>query len=97
MRIVFMGTPEFAAPPLKALIREGFNIVACVTQPDRKSGRGNRVAASPVKTTASAHGITVLQFERVSRAEGLEALVSLSPDLLVTAAFGQILSKKVLG
>ena len=95
-RIVYMGTPEFAVPPLEALIREGFAVIACVTQPDRPSGRGNRMAVSPVKATAMVHGISVLQFERLSRAEGLEALSSLSPDLFVTAAFGQILSKKAL-
>ena len=96
MRIVYMGTPEFAVPPLEALIREGFSVIACVTQPDRPSGRGNRMAVSPVKAVAAAHSIPVLQFERVSRADGPEALSRLSPDLFVTAAFGQILSKKVL-
>lgn len=96
MRIVYMGTPEFAVPPLQALIREGFSVVACVTQPDRPSGRGNRVSVSAVKAVALEHAIPVLQFERVSRADGPEALAALSPDLFVTAAFGQILSKKVL-
>lgn len=96
MRIVFMGTPAFAVPPLAALLDAGFEVVACVTQPDRPSGRGNRVDACPVKQLAVSRDVPVLQFERVSRQEGLDALRALSPDLFVTAAFGQILSRKVL-
>lgn len=96
MRIIYMGTPEFAVPPLIALLNEGYSVIACVTQPDRPSGRGNRMSVSPVKAAATSHGIPVLQFDRISRGEGLEALQNLSPDLFVTAAFGQILSKKAL-
>lgn len=96
MRIIYMGTPAFAVPPLAALLDAGYDVVACVTQPDRPSGRGHRVMACPVKQLAVLRGVPVLQFERVSRQEGLDALRALAPDLLVTAAFGQILSRKVL-
>lgn len=96
MRIVFMGTPEFAVPSLEALIKEGYEVVAAVTQPDRPVGRKKTLTPPPVKVCAQAHGVPVLQFERIRRKEGREALSALRPDLFVTAAFGQILSKAVL-
>lgn len=96
MRIVFMGTPEFAVPSLRAMLDAGYDVVAAVTQPDRPSGRGNRLAACPVKLLALERGVPVYQFERIRRQEGLDALRALQPDLCVTAAFGQILSKKLL-
>ena len=95
MRIVFMGTPEFAVPSLRAMIREGFNVVGVFTQPDRPKGRGNKLTPSPVKVTALENGIPVFQPERI-RKDGVEDLRALRPDLCVTAAFGQILSKEVL-
>lgn len=96
MRIVFMGTPAFAVPSLAALLDAGYDVVAAVTQPDRPSGRGKRLTACPVKELAVSRGVPVLQFERIRKQEGLDALRALSPDLFVTAAFGQILSQKVL-
>ncbi|MGN1250553.1 MAG: methionyl-tRNA formyltransferase [Candidatus Spyradocola sp.] len=96
MRIVFMGTPEFAVPSLEALIGAGYEVVAAVTQPDRPVGRKKTLTPPPVKVCAQAHGVPVLQFERIRRKEGREALTALQPDLFVTAAFGQILSKAVL-
>ena len=96
MRIVFMGTPAFAVPSLAALLDAGHEVVAAVTQPDRPSGRGNRLTPCPVKELAVSRDVPVLQFERIRRQEGLDALRALSPDLFVTAAFGQILSQKVL-
>lgn len=96
MRIVFMGTPAFAAPSLEALLEGGFDVVAAVTQPDRPSGRGKKLTACPVKELAVTHGVPVLQFERIRRQEGIDALTALNPDLFVTAAFGQILSQQVL-
>lgn len=96
MRIVFMGTPAFAVPSLAALLDGGFDVVAAVTQPDRPSGRGKRLTACPVKALAMARGVPVLQFERIRRQDGVEALTALAPDLFVTAAFGQILSQQVL-
>lgn len=96
MRVVFMGTPAFAAPSLAALLDAGYEVVAAVTQPDRPAGRGRKLQACPVKQLAIARGVPVLQFERIRRQEGLDALRALSPDLFVTAAFGQILSQQVL-
>ena len=95
MRIVFMGTPEFAVPSLKALIREGYEVVGVFTQPDRPKGRGNKLTPSPVKVAATEAGIPVYQPERI-RKTGVEDLRSLKPDLCVTAAFGQILSQEIL-
>jgi methionyl-tRNA formyltransferase len=96
MRIVFMGTPSFAVPCLKALIDGGYDIAAVVTQPDRKAGRGHKLTPPPVKPLAEEHGIPVLQFQRIKSPEGVAALKEIAPDLVVTAAFGQILSKEIL-
>ena len=95
MRIVFMGTPEFAVPSLRALCEGGYDVVGVFTQPDRPKGRGNKVVASPVKQFAAEKGIPVFQPQRI-RKDGVEDLKSLSPDLCVTAAFGQILSQEIL-
>ena len=95
MKIVFMGTPEFAVPSLKALCENGYEVVGVFTQPDRPKGRGNKVIASPVKQLAVEKGIPVFQPQRI-RKDGVEDLKSLAPDLCVTAAFGQILSQEVL-
>lgn len=95
MRIVFMGTPEFAVPSLKALCDNGYDVVGVFTQPDRPKGRGNKVIASPVKQLAVERGIPVFQPVRI-RKDGTEDLKSLAPDLCVTAAFGQILSQEIL-
>lgn len=96
MRIVFMGTPQFAVPVLEALTAlDGAEVVGVFTQPDRPKGRGNKLAASPVKEAALKAGIPVFQPERI-RKTGVEDLKSLEPDLCVTAAFGQILSQEIL-
>ena len=96
MRIVFMGTPQFAVPSLEALIGlDGVEVAGVFTQPDRPKGRGNKVAFSPVKETAVKAGIPVFQPERIRRT-GTDDLRSLKPDLCVTAAFGQILSQEIL-
>ena len=95
MRIVFMGTPEFAVEPLKELIRNGYEIAGVFTQPDRPKGRGKKPAPSPVKIAAEEAGIPVFQPERI-RKNGAEDLKNLKPDLCVTAAFGQILSQEIL-
>jgi methionyl-tRNA formyltransferase len=96
MRIVFMGTPDFAVPALKTLQCGGHTIVAVVTQPDKPTGRGRRIKASPVKETALRLGIPVLQPLRIKREESVSALRELAPDLIVTAAYGQILPATVL-
>ena len=95
MKIVFMGTPEFAVPSLKALCENGYEVVGVFTQPDRPKGRGNKVIASPVKQLAVEKGIPVFQPQRI-RKDGVEDLKALAPDLCVTAAFGQILSQEIL-
>jgi len=92
--IVFLGTPDFAVPSLKALVENGYNVKAVFTQPDRPQGRGNRVAYSPVKEYALENSIPVFQPARI-RLEP-ELLESLKPDLMVTCAFGQILSRENL-
>ncbi len=91
-----MGTPQFAVPSLQKLIKAGHDIAAVVTQPDRKSGRGYNITASPVKLVAREHDIPVLQFEKIRAQEGTDAIKSISPDLIVTAAFGQIIPKSIL-
>ncbi len=96
MRIAFMGTPEFAVPSLRALVDGGYQVVGAFTQPDRPAGRGNKLTACPVKKLALEKGIPVYQFEKIRRREGREALEALKPDLVVTAAFGQILSQRIL-
>ena len=96
MRIVFMGTPEFAVPSLQALLDNGYEVAGAFTQPDRPSGRGNKLTACPVKQLAVQRGVPVYQFEKIRRREGREALEALAPDLCVTAAFGQILSQRIL-
>lgn len=91
MRIAFLGTPEFALPSLKALFDDGHEL--CVfTQPDRPKDRGHGLAMPPVKELALSLGLPVFQFERIRNEEGVYALKAFSPDLMVTAAFGQILS-----
>lgn len=95
MRIVFMGTPEFAVPSLQALIDSGHEVVGVFTQPDRPKGRGNKLTPSPVKVLAQANNIPVYQPLKI-RKDGLEDLKNLQPDLCVTAAFGQILSQEIL-
>ena len=96
MRIVFMGTPEFAVPSLRMLMDfPGAEVAGVFTQPDRPKGRGNKLAASPVKQAALEAGIPVFQPEKI-RKTGAEPLRELHPDLCVTAAFGQILSREIL-
>jgi methionyl-tRNA formyltransferase len=96
MRIVFMGTPDFAVPSLRALFEAGHEIAGVFCQPDRPQGRRQIVTACPVKQAALELGIEVFQFEKIRRQEGLDALRALRPQLCVTAAFGQILSQKNL-
>ena len=91
-----MGTPHFAVPCLQALIDDGYLIAAVVTQPDRKCGRGHKVMPPPVKALAEKYDIPVLQFCKIKSHEGVTALREISPDIIVTAAFGQILSKEIL-
>lgn len=96
MNIAFLGTPEFALPSLRMLAEEGHELTV-FTQPDRPKDRGHGLKQPPVKELALSMGIPVFQFERIRSEEGVGALRELSPDLMVTAAFGQILSAENLG
>ena len=96
MRIVFLGSPDFALPTLRALISSPHHVVGVVTQPDRPSGRGRALTPPPVKDLALDHGVPVFQPERVSDEASVETLRSLGADVFITAAYGQILRQRVL-
>nr|WP_276503594.1 methionyl-tRNA formyltransferase [Terrimonas sp. H1YJ31] len=87
LRIVFMGTPEFAVASLDALVKAGYNIVGVITAPDKPAGRGMKVTESAVKKYAVEHGLTVLQPEKLKNPEFLEELKSLNADLQIVVAF----------
>jgi methionyl-tRNA formyltransferase len=94
-RLVFMGTPAFAVPTLEALIDSGY-LVGVVTQPDRPAGRGKNMKPPPVKTTAVAAGLPVYQPRSLRKPEAIEPIAAWQPDLIVVAAFGQILRPHLL-
>ena len=97
MKAVFMGTPEFAVPTLQAMIDEGIDVLAVVTQPDKAKGRGNKIIYSPVKELALKHNIPVLQPVRIRKEPDFaEKLKALAPDVIVVVAFGQIIPQEVL-
>ena len=96
LRIVYMGTPDFAVPCLDRLVEDGHEILAVVTQPDRPKGRGQKLAFSPVKVAALAHNLPVLQPVKVKEADFMEQMAALAPDVIVVVAFGQFLSKQLL-
>lgn len=96
MRIIFMGTPDFAVGTLEALVNAGHEVVLAVTQPDKPQGRKQILIAPPVKQTAEKLGIPVYQPKRVRESEALALLRSYEPELIVVAAFGQILPKELL-
>lgn len=96
MKIVFMGTPDFAASILKALYEEGHEITAVYTQPDKPKGRSGALIASPVKEYAVSKGLPVYQPDRIKRPENVEVLSKIPADVFVVAAFGQILSQEIL-
>ncbi len=95
-RIIFMGTPEFAVPSLLALKKDGHDLLAVVTQPDRPKGRGNKLQASPVKETAVGLGLDVIQPYKVKDEKIVEMLREMKPDVIAVAAFGQILPESIL-
>ena len=96
MRLVFMGTPDFSVPVLKRLIDDGYDIVGVVTQPDRPKGRKKQLTPPPVKVEAQKHNIEVIQPEKLKRPDDLQQVLDLNADLIVTAAFGQILPNELL-
>lgn len=96
IRVVFMGTPDFASVCLKALAEDGYNVVLAVCQPDKPVGRKHIITAPPAKLTAIAEGIEVYQPLSMKTEEAYEKIASCKPDLIVTAAYGKILPQSVL-
>ena len=96
MRVVFMGTPDFAVGTLKAIIEAGYDVAAVVTQPDKPKGRSKSLVFSPVKEEAVAHGITVLQPERARDEAFVEELRTYNADVIVVVAFGQLLPASII-
>lgn len=96
MKIVYMGTPDFAVAPLEALLQAGYEVCAVVTQPDKQKGRGKAVQMSPVKECALRHGLKVFQPVKIREKEAAAELSRFGADLFVVAAFGQILSEEIL-
>lgn len=94
-RILFMGSPDFAATSLRALA-QNFNVVGVVTQPDRRAGRGKKLISPPVKNVADELGIPAIQPRRIRDAEAMDAIRRFAPDLIVVAAYGQILRPELL-
>lgn len=95
MRVIFLGTPEFAVPVLKKIYESKHQVVAVVAQEDKPSGRGNKLTPPAVKVCAEELGIPVYQFKKI-RVDGVETLKSLNADIMVTCAYGQILSQEII-
>jgi methionyl-tRNA formyltransferase len=96
MRLVFMGTPDFAVPALRALVSGGHDIVGVFTQPDRPAGRGKNLKPSPVKIAAVELGLPIFQPEKIKTPDGVQLLRALAPDSIIVVAYGQILSREIL-
>ncbi|WP_173471969.1 methionyl-tRNA formyltransferase [Eubacterium ruminantium] len=96
IKVVYMGTPEFAVNALRRIHEEGYDIIGCFTQPDKQKGRSSKLIAPPVKVCAEEFGIPVFQPEKIREEEYVEELRSLNPDVIVVAAFGQILPESIL-
>lgn len=96
MRLVFMGTPDFAVPTLQALVANGHEVCGVYTQPDRPSGRGKNLKPSPVKAAAQELGLPIYQPERIKKPEVVTQLKELQPEAIIVVAYGQILSSDIL-
>ena len=96
MRVLFWGTPEFAEPPLRALIGEGYEVVGVVTQPDKPQGRSREIIPSPVKQIATEEEIPLFQPKNARGAELIETLGALKPDISIVVAYGHILPQKII-
>jgi methionyl-tRNA formyltransferase len=96
LRVVFMGTPQFAVPSLQALAQSKHQVLAAISQPDRRQGRGMRLVASPVKQTAEKLGIPVLQPEKINQPEFMASLAALAPEVIVVVAYGQFIPAELL-
>ena len=96
MRVVFMGTPDFATGTLEEIVKSGYDVVGVVTQPDKPKGRGKNLMPTPVKEVALKYSLPVYQPKRAKDPEFIETLRGLKPDVIVVAAFGQIITKEIL-
>lgn len=96
MKVVFLGTPEFAVPSLEAIVSERHRVLEVITQPDRPKGRKHEPAQSPVKTAALRHGLNVYQPERIRRPEAVEHLRALAPDVMAIVGYGQIIPQSII-
>lgn len=96
MRVVFLGTPEFAVPSLQAIVNSGHEVVLVVTQPDKPAGRGLKLTPPPVKIAAQKLGLTVFQPEKLNDPESLKVIAEAHPDVLVVVAYGRILKEQCL-
>ena len=96
MRVVFMGTPDFAVGTLEAVCDAGYEVVGVVTQPDKAKGRSKEPVPTPVKAAALARGLTVFQPERIRNEQAVETVRQMKPDVIVVVAFGQIIPKEIL-
>ncbi|MEW6714111.1 MAG: methionyl-tRNA formyltransferase [Nitrospirota bacterium] len=96
MRLIFFGTPEFAVPALNALINSEHEVLAVVTQPDRRSGRGRHLVLSPVKEKAQSAGLTILQPNKVKESGFIDELKRFNPEAIFTAAYGQLLPSDII-
>lgn len=96
MKVVFMGTPDFAVDTLEAIVRAGHEVALVVTQPDKAKGRGKKVVYPPVKEKALKYNLKVVQPEKVREESFIEELENIAPDVIVVVAFGQILPERIL-
>jgi methionyl-tRNA formyltransferase len=96
MKLVFLGTPQFAVPSLEALVTAGHQVQAVFTQPDRPKGRGNTMAPSPVKEVSLRLGLPVLQPERIRKPEVVEQLAAMKPEVMVVVGYGQIIPQSII-
>ncbi len=96
MRIVYMGTPDFAVYPLKSIIEAGHKVVLVITQPDKAKGRSNKLVPTPVKEAATEYGIEVYQPEKIKEESAVNKIKKCKPDAIVVAAYGQILPESIL-
>ncbi len=96
MRVVFMGTPDFAVGTLEAIIAAGHEVVGVVTQPDKSKGRSKALVPTPVKAAAMVHGLEVFQPARIRNTDAIAAIKEMNPEVIVVVAFGQIIPKEIL-
>lgn len=96
MRVIFMGTPDFAVNTLEEIVKAGHEVIGVYTQPDRQKGRGKEISMSPVKQKALEYGLSIYQPEKVRKPEIIEQIKALQPEVIVVVAFGQILPKEIL-